>query len=121
MLKNTKYIKVLQQLIYKGVGTQSFYMPNNFTIKLSKSEFTMKPVTCSKIVLRPVLVDKWLGGEVILSAKTEACVGKNSRKKEQHYIEDIKDVSALEALIKKLYSKDEINALKNIIKDKIEC
>ena len=121
MSKKTKYIKVLQQLISKGVGTQSFYMPDDFIVKLSKSEFTLKPVTCSKIVLRPVLIDKWLGGEVILTAKTEACVGKNSRKKEQHSINDIKDVNVLEAIVKELYSKDEVNALKNIIKDKTEC
>lgn len=116
MARKTKYVKVLQQLISKGVGTQSFYMPDDFMVKLPVGEFTLKPVTCSKIVLRPVLIDKWLGGEVILSAKTEACVGKNARKKEQHYIGDVKDVNALEAIVKELYSKDEVNALKNIIK-----
>ena len=116
MAKKTEYVKVLQQLISKGVGTQSFYMPDDFTVKLPKGEFTLKPVTCSKIVLRPVLIGKLSGSEVILTAKTEACVGNNARKKEQHCIEDIKDVNALEALVKELYSKDEVNALKSIIK-----
>ena len=115
-MKKQNYTTTLQKLIAKGVATKTVFFREDFTIKLPRSNFSRKPVTCKSITLRPILIDRYFAGDVILTAKTEACVGKHARKKEQHNIKKIKSVPALEALVRELFSKDEAKALAKLVK-----
>ena len=111
MANNKKYMSLLQGLIIKGVATSTKYLPKDVTIKLLKSEFTHKPVIGRKIALRPTLSDG-----VILTAKTDACIGRYAQYKEQHRISKICYIPTLEAIVSCLYNVDEVSTLANIVK-----